>query len=179
MSHSQLPIHLSHFHIRRSKWSGKISQTFNPERSLQQERSSLDHISVDPNGFNPRSHERGIDGSTTSETSLTKYSEAASRQAATSFSQTQPESRIQINFKNLIKAIITKKIQDPLLPQNTKDDEKKSSKYKNIESKKSFKKNLQNSITKKNQQNPTKTKKLAARGGSPQPHFINQQGRKD
>ena len=98
MSHSQLPVHLSHFHIRRSKWSGKISQTFNPERSLQQERSSLDHISVDPNGFNPRSHERGIDGSTTSETSLTKYSEAASRQAATSFSQTQPESRIQIKI---------------------------------------------------------------------------------
>jgi hypothetical protein len=43
--------------------------------------------------------------------------------------------------KNLIKAIITKKnFQDPLLLQNTKDDEKKSSKYKNIESKKSFKK---------------------------------------
>ena len=47
---------------------------------------------------------------------------------------------------------------------------KKSSKYKNIESKKKLQKNLQNSITKKNQQNLTKTKKLAARGGSPQPH---------
>ncbi len=43
---------------------------------------------MDPNGFNPRSHERGIDGSTTSETSLTKYAEAASLQAAMSFSQT-------------------------------------------------------------------------------------------
>ena len=54
-------------------------------------------------------------------------------------------------------------------PQNTKTSNQK----------KASKKNLQNSITKKNQQNPTKTKKLAARGGSPQPHFNNQQGRKD
>jgi uncharacterized sporulation protein YeaH/YhbH (DUF444 family) len=107
---------------------------------------------VDPNGFNPRSHERGIDGSTTSETSLTKHSEAASRQAATSFSQKLSRSQgLKINFKNLTKAIITKKkIQDPLLPQNTKDDEKKkSSKHKNIESKKKLQKNLQNSITEK------------------------------
>ena len=56
-------------------------------------------------------------------------------------------------------------------PQNTKaSNQKKSFKKKN---------NPQNSITKKNQQKPTKTKKLAARGGSPQPQFINQQGRKD
>jgi hypothetical protein len=57
---------------------------------------------VDPNGFNPRSHERGIDGSTTSETSLTKYSEAASRQAATSFSQTQ--AGVKDSNQNLIKS---------------------------------------------------------------------------
>jgi len=69
------------------------------QKEAYSKRPSLDHISMDPNGFNPRSHERGIDGSTTPETSLTKCSEAASRQAATSFSQTQPESRIQINFK--------------------------------------------------------------------------------
>jgi hypothetical protein len=81
---------------------------------------------VDPNGFNPRSHERGIDGSTTSETSLTKYSEAASRQAATSFSQIQPESRTQNQLQKFDKSHHhQKKIQDPLLPQNTKDDEKK------------------------------------------------------
>jgi len=41
------------------------------------------------------------------------------------FLKPQPESRT-LQKKNLIKAIITKKIQDPLLPQNTKDDEKKS-----------------------------------------------------
>jgi hypothetical protein len=105
---------------------------------------------VDPNGFNPRSHERGIDGSTTSETSLTKYSEAASRQAATSFSQTQPESRTQINFKNLTKAIITKKkFRILFFHKIQKMMKKKSSKHKNIESKKSFKKNPQNSVTKK------------------------------
>jgi hypothetical protein len=56
-----------------------------------------------------------------------------------------------------------------------------------------MKKNLQNTKTsnqkkaskknstkirsrKKINKNPTKTKKLAARGGSPQPHFNNQQG---
>ncbi len=71
MSHSQLPVHISHLHFQGSKLSGKIGPTFNPERSLQQERSSLDHVSMDPDGFNPRSHERGIDGSTTPETSLT------------------------------------------------------------------------------------------------------------
>ena len=159
MSHSQLPVHLSHFHIRRSKWSGKISQTFNPERSLQQERSSLDHISVDPNGFNPRSHERGIDGSTTSETSLTKYSEAASRQAATSFSQTQPESR---RFKSKFDKSHhhQKKIQDPLLPQNTKDDEKKNPQNtKTSNQKKSFKKIYKIRSRKKNQQKPYKKPK--------------------
>jgi hypothetical protein len=62
---------------------------------------------VDPNGFNPRSHERGIDGSTTSETSLTKCSEAVSRQAATSFSQNS--AGVKDSKQNLIKAIITKK----------------------------------------------------------------------
>jgi hypothetical protein len=55
----------------------------------------------------------------------------------------------------LIKAIITKKIQDPLLPQNTKDDEKKILKIR---------------LRKKINKNHTKPKKLAARGGSPQPH---------
>jgi hypothetical protein len=62
---------------------------------------------VDPNGFNPRSHERGIDGSTTSETSLTKCSEAVSRQAATSFSQNS--AGVKDSKQKLIKAIITKK----------------------------------------------------------------------
>ena len=176
MSHSQLPIHLSHFHIRRSKWSGKISQAFNPERSLQQERSSLDHISVDPNGFNPRSHERGIDGSTTSETSLTKYSEAASRQAATSFSQNSAgvkdsnqkifdkshhhQKKLRILFFHKIQKMMKKNL------QNTKTSNQKKA------SKKSTKFDHEKKINK----NPTKTKKLAARGGSPQPHFNNQQG---
>jgi hypothetical protein len=71
----------------------------------------------------------------------------------------------------LIKAIITKKNQDPLLPQNTKDDEKKSSKYKNIESKKKLQKKIHKiRLRKKINKNHTKPKKLAARGGSPQPH---------
>jgi len=72
----------------------------------------------------------------------------------------------------LIKAIITKKkFRILFFHKIQKMMKKKSSKYKNIESKKKIqKKNPQNSITKKNQQNPTKTKKLAARGGSPQPH---------
>ncbi len=59
---------------------------------------------MDPNGFNPHSHERGIDGSTTSETSLTKCSEAASRQAATSLSQTQPESKDTL--KDITQALV-------------------------------------------------------------------------
>jgi hypothetical protein len=48
---------------------------------------------------------------------------------------------------------------------------KKSSKYKNIESKKKASKKI-NKIRsrKKINKTPTKTKKLAARGGSPQPH---------
>jgi hypothetical protein len=48
---------------------------------------------------------------------------------------------------------------------------KKSSKYKNIESKKKLQKKI-NKIRsrKKINKTPTKTKKLAARGGSPQPH---------
>ena len=180
MSHSQLPVHISHLHFRRSKWSGKTSQTFNPERSLQQERSSLDHISVDPNGFNPRSHERGIDGSTTSETSLTKYAEAASLQAAMSFSQTSAGVE-DTSKKNLIKAIITKKkIQDPLLPQNTKDDEKKSSKYKNIESKKKLqKKSTKFDHEKKSTKKPYKNQKVSGKRRKPTTSFINQQGRKD
>jgi len=45
-------------------------------------------------------------------------------------------------------------------PQNTKTSNQK----------KSFKKIYKIRSRKKNQQNPTKTKKLAARGGSPQPH---------
>ena len=95
-----------------------------------------------------------------------------------SFSQNS--AGVKDSNQNLIKSIITKKIQDPLLPQNTKDDEKKkSSKYKNIESKKKLKKKHKIRSRKKINKNPTKTKKLAARGGSPQPHFINQQGRKD
>jgi hypothetical protein len=53
--------------------------------------------------------------------------------------------------------------------QNTKTSNKKKHKKKihKIRSRKKINKN------------PTKTKKLAARGGSPQPHFNNQQGRKD
>jgi len=47
---------------------------------------------------------------------------------------------------------------------------KKSSKYKNIESKKASKKIYKIRSRKKINKNPTKTKKLAARGGSPQPH---------
>jgi hypothetical protein len=71
----------------------------------------------------------------------------------------------------LIKAIITKKIQDPLLPQNTKDDEKKNPQNtKTSNQKKASKKIHKIRSRKKNQQKPTKTKKLAARGGSPQPH---------
>jgi len=95
-----------------------------------------------------------------------------------SFSQTSAGVE-DTSKKNLIKSIITKKIQDPLLPQNTKDDEKKSSKYKNIESKKSFKKNQQNSITKKNQQKPYKNQKVSGKRRKPTTSFINQQGRKD
>ena len=61
-----------------------------------------------------------------------------------------------------------KKIQDPLLPQNTKDDEKKSSKHKNIESKKSLKKKFhKNSVTKKNQQKPYKNQKVSGKRRKP------------
>ncbi len=88
---------------------------------------------MDPDGFNPRSHERGIDGSTTPETSLTRFLKLPDGQLCPFLNSAGVKD--SNNFKkNLIKAIITKKkIQDPLLPQNTKDDEKKSSKYKNIE----------------------------------------------
>ena len=48
---------------------------------------------------------------------------------------------------------------------------KKSSKHKSIESKKSFKKKIYKTRSRiKINKKPTKTKKLAARGGSPQPH---------
>jgi len=80
----------------------------------------------------------------------------------------------------LTKAIITKKIQDPLLPQNTKDDEKKNPQNtKTSNQKKSFKKNLQNPITKKNQQKPYKNQKVSGKRRKPTTSFINQQGRKD
>jgi len=104
---------------------------------------------VDPNGFNPRSHEGGIDGSTTSETSLTKYAEAASLQAAMSFSQTSAGVK-DISTKLDKSHHHQKKIQDPLLPQNTKDDEKKNlQNTKTSNQKKASKKNQQNSITEK------------------------------
>ena len=54
-------------------------------------------------------------------------------------------------------------------PQNIKTSNQKKA------SKKIYKIRSRKKINK----NPTKTKKLAARGGSPQPHFNNQQGRKD
>jgi len=79
----------------------------------------------------------------------------------------------------LIKAIITKKIQDPLLPQNTKDDEKKIFKIQKHRIKKKLQKNLQNSITKKNQQKPYKNQKVSGKRRKPTTSFINQQGRKD
>jgi hypothetical protein len=81
----------------------------------------------------------------------------------------------------LIKAIITKKnFQDPLLLQNTKDDEKKIFKIqKHRIKKKASKKNQQNSITKKNQQNPYKNQKVSGKRRKPTTSFINQQGRKD
>jgi hypothetical protein len=65
-----------------------------------------------------------------------------------------------------------KKIQDPLLPQNTKDDEKKIFKIQKhrIKKKASKKKSTKFDHEKKINKTPTKTKKLAARGGSPQPH---------
>ena len=44
---------------------------------------------------------------------------------------------------------------------------KKSSKYKNIESKKKLQKNLQNSITKKNQQKPYKNQKVSGKRRKP------------
>jgi hypothetical protein len=96
---------------------------------------------VDPNGFNPRSHERGIDGSTTSETSLTKYAEAASLQAAMSFAQTSAGVE-DTSKKNLIKAIITKKIFRILFFYKTQKMMKKNlqNTKKNIESKKKLQK---------------------------------------
>jgi len=98
---------------------------------------------MDPDGFNPRSHEGGIDGSTTPETSLTKFPEAASRQAATSFSQTQPESRTQINFKNLTKAIITKKKFRILFFHKIQKMMKKNPQNTKTSNQKKLKKNLQ------------------------------------
>ena len=178
MSHSQLPVHISHLHIRRSKWSGKTGQTFNPERSLQQERSSLDHISMDPNGFNPRSHERGIDGSTTSETSLTSFLKLLAAEQLCPFLKL---SRSQGFKKKLDKSHHhQKKIQDPLLPQNTKDDEKKILKIQKHRIKKKASKKIHKiRLRKKNQQKPYKNQKVSGKSRKPTTSFINQQGRKD
>jgi len=133
---------------------------------------------VDPNGFNPRSHERGIDGSTTSETSLTSFLRLLAAKQLGPFLKTQPESRTL--QKKLDKSHHhQKKFRILFFHKIQKMMKKKSSKYKNIESKKSFKKNLQNSITKKNLQKPYKNQKVSGKRRKPTTSLINHQGRKD
>jgi hypothetical protein len=134
---------------------------------------------VDPNGFNPRSHERGIDGSTTSETSLTKYAEAASLQAAMSFAQTSAGVE-DTSKKNLIKAIITKKIFRILFFYKTQKMMKKNlQNTKTSNQKKASKKKSTKFDHEKNQQNPYKNQKVSGKRRKPTTSFINQQGRKD
>jgi len=90
----------------------------------------------------------------------------------------QPTFKLRDNnaLQNLSKPINSKKIEDPYFLQNTKSlMAKNTSKHKIIDQKKPLENFKKNRYEKKSTKS-TKSKKLAARGVSPQPHLINHQG---